>query len=54
MSVLDTLVRDTEDSKIEQIDDSDILSLGPATDVEELTPWPTEIETEARTQAATM
>jgi hypothetical protein len=54
MRVLDTLVRDTEDSKIEQIDDSDILSLGPATDTEELTPWPTETETEARTQAATM
>jgi hypothetical protein len=54
MRVLDTLVRDTEDSKIEQIDDSDILSLGPATDVEELTPWPTETETEARTRATTM
>ena len=54
MRVLDTLVRDTEDSKIEQIDDSDILSLGPATDVEELTPWTTETETESRTQAATM
>lgn len=55
MSVLDTLVRDTEDSKIEQIDDSDILSLGPATDAEELTPWPTtETEIETRTQAATM
>lgn len=54
MRVLDTLVRDTEDSKIEQIDDSDILSLGPATDVEELNPWPTETETEARTRATTM
>ena len=54
MRVLDTLVRDTEDSKIEQIDDSDTLSLGPATDVEELTPWPTETETEAHTRATTM
>ena len=54
MRVLDTLVRDTEDSKIEQIDDSDILSLGPAMNTEELTPWPTETETEARTRATTM
>lgn len=54
MRVLDTLVRNTEDSKIEQIDDSDILSLGPAPDVEELPPWPTETETEAHTQASTM
>lgn len=54
MRVLDTLVRDTEDSKIEQIDDSDILSLGPATDTEELAPWPTETETATHAQAATM
>lgn len=55
MSVLDTLVRDTtEDSKIEQVDDSDILSLGPAMDTEELTPWPTEIEAAAHAQAAAM
>lgn len=54
MSVLDTLVRDTEDSKIEQVDDSDILSLGPTMDTEELTPWPTETEAAAHVQAATM